>query len=727
MRSFAAMVLNILLLCSLSYTQEVPAARPKVGLVLEGGSALGLAHIGVLRWMEEHRVPINYIAGTSMGGLVGGMYATGLSADGLKELIQTIRWDEVLKGETPYPSLSFRRKQDAFEYPNRMEFGLRKGLRFPEGYNSGQQVISILDRVALPYSDVQDFNDLPTPFACVAIDLVTSKKFVFREGSLSRALRSTMSLPGVFTPVRWEGHIFADGGLLDNLPVDVAKSMGADLTVAVHLESSKLDPDAALSSFGVLNQSVDVVIAANELKSMEHADILISVPLEKYNMFSFNDSEGIIKAGYDAAEAKSAILSKLSVDETTWQRYLSARASRRRTPAIPQFVQVAGTKPEVADAIKSVLHNDTGHAVAPEHLKEELTDIMGEGRFSSLNYETITTNQQPGLLITATEKPYSPPTVRPLLLLSGGNFSGVDFSMGARITFQDFGSYRAELRSDVILGTEYGFYSQYYRPLSAKSKWFVAPNVVADYSQYPVYKQNDLIAQYKKFTTGGGLDVGYEFGRTTQLSLGYTAAHQSFKPTIGNTTLLPDVSGRYGATTLRFSLIDVNDPVIPRTGQYAILSGSWVDANPGAAHSFPRAEGRVSKFVRLDDPTSLYFGVSGGTAFGNELIGVPQFSLGGPNSLAAYGENELRTNQYYLFKTGLLRRMVRLPVLLGDAVYLNGVAEVGKVFSPPLRSQVPGDAVFSIVINTIFGPVEAGGAYGATGHKRVFFKLGRIF
>ena len=187
---------------------------------------------------------MNYVAGTSMGGLVGGIYATGYSATEVKELVKTIDWDQVLQGQTPYKDLSFRRKQDATEYPNHLEFGLRKGLQFPEGFNSGQEVVMILDRVALPYSEVRDFNDLPIPFACVATDLVTSQPFVFRQGSLSLALRSTMSLPGIFSPVRWDGHIFADGGLMDNLPVDVAQSMGADLTVAVHLETAELDPTA---------------------------------------------------------------------------------------------------------------------------------------------------------------------------------------------------------------------------------------------------------------------------------------------------------------------------------------------------------------------------------------------------------------------------------------------------------------------------------------------------
>src|SRR5438270_2077679 len=267
-----------------------------------------LAHIGVIESREEHRVPVNYVAGTSMGALVGGLYATGHSSSEVKALIKTIDWDQVLAGRTPYKNLSFRRKEDATEYPNHMEFGLKKGLQFPEGFNSGQEVMMILDRVALPYSEIKNFNDLPTPFACVSTDLVTNQPFVFRQGSLSLALRSTMSLPGIFDPIRWNGHIFADGGLMDNLPVDVAKSMGAKVTIAVHLETAKVDPTASMSSFGVLGRSISVVIAANELRSMEQADMLIAVPLEKFGSMQYNRVEDLIKVGYAAAEAKASLL-----------------------------------------------------------------------------------------------------------------------------------------------------------------------------------------------------------------------------------------------------------------------------------------------------------------------------------------------------------------------------------------------------------------------------------
>lgn len=723
-----ALLLIILLLAGSAVCQQAtPAPRPKLALVLEGGSALGLAHIGVLKWLEEHRIPVNYVAGTSMGGLVGGIYATGHNATELEALVKSINWDEVLQGQTPYKDMSFRRKQDAMEYPNHLEFGIKKGLQFPEGFNSGQQVLSILDRVALPYSEVQSFNDLPIPFACVATDLVTDSKFVFQKGSLSLALRSTMSLPGIFTPVRWDGHIFTDGGLLDNLPVDVAKSMGADVTLAVHLQVAKLEPTATLSSFGVMGRSVSVVIAANELRGIEQADLLITVPLQNYDSLDFNKYEEIVKAGYDAAQSKAAVLSTLSVDEPTWQAYLAQRESRKRSVPVPQFVQVAGTKPVLAKSIENDLKNNIGKPVDTNALEQQLMDLKGQGRFTSLSYQFMSKDDKQGLLITAAEKPYSPPVVQPLIQLDGQNFSGTNFSMGARITFQDFGAYRAEWRSDIMVGTQYGISSQYYRPLSAKSKFFVAPNIYANYLKYPIYAHDNFLAEYRRSSAGGGFDFGYEFGSIAQLTVGYTAGYSRFVPKIGDATLLPTVSGRFGSSTLRFALNDADNPIIPRRGQFGMLAASWIDSNPGAAHAFPLSEGMMTKFIYLNSPSSIYIGARGGTSFGNELVGVPAFSLGGTNGFAAYGENELLTNQYYQFHVGYIRKLAKLPVLLGEGVYFNGFGEVGKVFYPPERSQIPGDGAASIVINTIFGPIEIGGAVGATGHRRIFFKLGRIF
>src|SRR5277367_3272892 len=187
---------------ALPQPQQPPAPGfGKIGLVLEGGGALGLAHIGVITWLEEHRIPVSYVAGTSMGGLVGGVYATGRSPAEVRDLVESINWNAVLRGQVPFQNLDFRRKQDSVVYPGSIEFGLKKGIQFPEGFNTGQEVQFILDRVALPYSTIDNFSQLPIPFGCVATDLVSGKKYVFSNGNFATALRSTMSLPGFFSPV----------------------------------------------------------------------------------------------------------------------------------------------------------------------------------------------------------------------------------------------------------------------------------------------------------------------------------------------------------------------------------------------------------------------------------------------------------------------------------------------------------------------------------------------
>ncbi len=266
------------------------AKQPKIGLALEGGGALGLAHIGVLEWFEEHHIPIDYIAGTSMGGLIGGIYSTGLPAGELRKLVEGLDWSSMLSGRPVYQDLGYRRKEDLRAFQNYLEFGLRHGFDAPGGLNSGQEITFLLDRLTLPYSDVK-FDALPIPFRCVAADLVTGKPHVFAEGPLGTALRATMSLPAIFTPVMQDGRYYADGGLLNNLPVDVVKQMGADIVIAVTLKPSPFNPGNSQSMFGVMGRSIGVMIEANEIHNAEMADIMISANLTGYTSTDFTAGE----------------------------------------------------------------------------------------------------------------------------------------------------------------------------------------------------------------------------------------------------------------------------------------------------------------------------------------------------------------------------------------------------------------------------------------------------
>src|SRR6267154_2586434 len=326
MRRIDFILLLLLLPLSLRAQQNpAPRPHPKIGVALEGGGAMGLAHIGVLKWFEEHHIPVDYVAGTSMGGLVGGFYATGMSPDELKTLIDGMDWRKILSDRTPFEELSFRRKEDQRAYPNSLIFGLRHGLSLPAGLNAGHQIALIIDRVTLPYNDMPSFDALPVPFRCVATDLVSRKPYVFKDSSLAIALRATMSIPGAFAPVHDGKAVFVDGGLLDNLPTDVVRQMGAEIVIAVHLETAPVEAKDIQSVFGVLNNSVRVMLEENELRSLAQADAVVSVPLSEYNTVDYAKSAQIMQRGYEAANSRARLLEAFALDDADWQAHQQMR------------------------------------------------------------------------------------------------------------------------------------------------------------------------------------------------------------------------------------------------------------------------------------------------------------------------------------------------------------------------------------------------------------------
>ncbi|MEI6915809.1 MAG: patatin-like phospholipase family protein, partial [Armatimonadota bacterium] len=273
--------------------------RPKIGLALGGGGARGFAHIGVLRWFEEHHIPVDMIAGTSMGGLVGGMYAIGMTPGEMQNLTVRTDWDKTLGPGPAYQDLTFRRKEDRRDLQSSLQLGLRKGLSPPPGLQPGHQVKLLLDRLTLAYSGISSFDQLPIPFRCVATDMEAAEPVVLSDGSLSQALRATMAIPGVFTPVERDGKILADGFLLNNVPTDVLKAMGADIIIAVDIGTPLGDKESMQTLTGMLGQSWGVMTIQNVRRNLRLATIILSPDLEKFTSNDYRDSAGIEALGYE--------------------------------------------------------------------------------------------------------------------------------------------------------------------------------------------------------------------------------------------------------------------------------------------------------------------------------------------------------------------------------------------------------------------------------------------
>jgi NTE family protein len=704
-------------------------SRPSVGVALEGGGALGQAHVGVLKWFEEHHIPVDYIAGTSMGGLVGGLYATGKTSDQLREVLLGADWPLLLGGGTPYEDLSFRRKEDAREIPNSLQIGLKHGARLPPGLNTGQQVNLLIDRETLPYSTAKSFDDLPIPFRCVSTELVSGKAYVFQNGLLSDAMRATMSIPGVFAPVRQDDKIFVDGGMVDNLPTDVVRKMGADVVIAVHLQISKVSAKEIQSAFDVLGRSVALVISETELRGMEEADLVVRAKVEKYSTTDYEKTDELIQIGYDAAEAKAQILKPYELDDAAWAEYLKEKKSRVRTTiGTPQFIKLEGLQePSAEENIRRLLQPLLGKPLSIPDIEGLLDRLSGIGRYDSLTYGMIQQGDQTGLLVRVHEKSYAPPTLLPEFEVDGTQTDDVTFTLGARLTFMDIAGFRSEWRNDFRFGETYGLSSDLYRPFHPLSKWFLDPFVDASQYTFLTYQKNNPRADYRIDRVYGGLNFGYGFSRFSELKIGYGVGYTNATLRLG-TPDFASYDGRIGALQARYILDHTNDAVIPTKGYYVRSQFYYYDTYPGATQAFPSLDVLTQYFQPVFHGDSIFVVGSGGSTFGYHNIGAPQFFLGGVGRLTAYGLNELLGDQYFVGRVGYLHKVFTLPPFIGTQVYVSVFGEVGKMYDDPFPApKLSGDGVAGLLAETAFGPVFIGGSVGDTGHHKWFFQLGRVF
>ena len=731
--------------CSLCLAQDIPStpaappqqktdAKPNgkgrltIGVALEGGGALGEAHIGVLKWFEEHHIPIDYLAGTSMGALVGGLYATGKSADQIDAVVTNANWPLLLSGGTPYRDLSFRRKEDARDIPNSIEIGLKNGPALPPGLNSGHEVNLFIDRETLPYSTIKSFDELPIPFRCVSTELVSGKQYVFDSGSLSDAMRSSMSIPGVFAPVRIRNQIFVDGGLVDNLPTDVVRRMGADVVIAVHLQISPPTAKEIQSAFSILGRSVALLIAATEIRGMEGADLIVKADVEKYSTMDYQKTADLVAAGYAAAEEKAALLKPYELNDADWAEYLWEKDSRVRTHVgVPQFVRVVGVGGESLLNLEKFLGPLAGKPVDTQKMDQMLTRLAGVGRYDSITYTMIQDEGQDGLLIRVHEKSYAPPSLRPGFLVDGTQTDNVTYTLQSRLTFMDLAGYRSEWRTDLNFGETYGIRSELYRPFAPFARWFFAPIVDASESTFFVYGRTNPRAIYRLDRVLGEFDVGYAIDRFSEIRVGYGLGFTDAGLRLGS----PDFSsfnGRVGAFHMRYILDHTNEAVIPTRGYYLRSNFFYYDTFPNATEAFPLLEATAQYFQPVFKRDSIFLLASGGTTFAYPNTGVPQFFLGGVGRLSAYGLNELEGNQYFLSRFGYLKKVFTLPPFVGKQVYAISYGEIGKMYGDPFPApRLSGDGAAGLLAETALGPVFIGGSVGDTGHAKWFFQLGRVF
>ena len=712
--------------CSLAQATAENSAhpRPKIGVAFAGGSALGLAHVGVLKWFAEHHIPIDYVAGTSMGGLIGGMYSAGSDADQIRQFIGQIDWVRMFGPSASYRELSFRRKEDVVAFSNYLEFGYRGGVTLPTGLNTGQGVSLLISSFAAPYGDMKSFDDLPTPFRCVATDLVQGRKVVLDGGSLSQSLRATMSLPAIFTPVSIGKMELVDGGLMDNLPVDIVKKMGADIVIAISLDNGQeFDPSKA-TLFSIAAQSLSVMVSENERHSLRNADLVIAPDLAGFSAADFTRASDLETRGYQAAESKSRFLSTLALNDADWSAYLQSRRDRTRRWEPPQSLAVYGGDDQQKVDTRAFQRLIT-HPSSPQQVAGAIEDVIGNGLYSSGRYDEIWNDGKPELRIDLSKKTYGPPLLNFGITIDGSETRDARFDFAGRVTFLDLGSPLSELRVNYSLGIESGLSAEYYWRIHS-SRFFLAPRIYLNRQLQDLYTGNVNNALYAVRTGGAGGDLGYAWSANTELRFGAAWTNVNASTTIGSPDL-PKITGNEDFVRARWAYDDTDNPLLPQAGFRASAEFREMLATPDLSKNYPVVEGHLLGAHTLGANWLVIGTAAGGTAV-NTTTPLGTFTLGGPLQLSSLGPFQLRGDTYYNANGYLFRRVFDDPIGIFSRAYLFGGYEVGNAYSTEEEAKnVYQDGVLGWVTVTRLGVLFLGGSYGNNGQGRIFFRLGRMF
>ncbi len=729
----------IILLLNFPYTvfsqTNATKKRPTVGLVLSGGGARGFAHIGVLKVLEENRIPVDYVGGASMGGLIGALYALGKTPGEIEQLVGTLNWDTLLQISASLENLSFRRKEDRRNIPAPITLkGKANNLKLPNALNSGHEIGLLFDRITLQYASVKDFDDLPIPFRTVGTDMLSGNSVTLRNGSLSRALRATMSIPGVFSPVVVEGRILSDGGLVNNIPTDVVKAMGADILIVVNIETQLGNRETLESLPGVLAQTINIATLDNSRRSLRQADFIIAPDLQDFSLADFGESEKIIELGRTGAQQKVVLLKGLSLDETEWQAHLANRQQRELPDIapIPKFVAVEGTDEDATRTIKAELGekytNQPLDQTKQTELAKDLSNLTGTGRFDSLNYGLTEKGGETGLLISSSRigETISTPTRLELGFdVNSVESDNVNFNFLARLTFYDVGRNGAEWRNDIRLGSSTFFASEYYRPLGA-TDFFIAPRAGYERRRINLFSDGNRLAEYVEKTAQAGIDIGYIFNPRSELRAGYTIGYKSVERRIGD-PLLPNLKGKFSVAGLNWTYDGLDNAQIPTRGIFTKNTLNYFFDSPEATDKFTQAESRFNVFNPLDEQNILFGFGGGGTTFGGTPSLTQQFALGGPFRLGGYGFDEFRGNNYLRGGFGILHNPKIFPTFLGGKTYLGAWYEAGSIFEKFSQGNFRQSFSGGAVIETPFGPIFIGGSLNENARGRFYFSLGKFF
>ena len=726
-----------------SDTTATQPPRPKIGLVLSGGGARGAAHIGVFKVLEELRVPVDVIAGTSMGSIIGAAYATGMTVPQMEKEIKSITTESLFTDRPPRQDQSMRRKEDDLRPYFVPELAVSKdGVLLPKGVVTGVALEGEL-RKLVQITSVRSFDELPIPFRAIATDIGTGEMVVLKEGSVVQAIRASMSVPGAVAPVEMGQRQLVDGGLVRNLPVDIARAMGADIIIAVNLGTPLLKPEQITSVLTVSLQMINILTEQNVNRSLAELtpqDILILPELGDYSAGDFDNLSKTVPIGEAAARKMADRLRALSLPP---EQYAALRARQAVTvmagTLIVDAIKVEGTR-SVSDAVVlQAMETRVGQPLDRNTIDLDMRRIFGRGDFETVNYAMQDIDGKQTLVVLVKER-QERNYVRFGLELDASLGDQADFNLLASHRMKWLNSFGAEWRNDLILGSDVLLSTELYQPLSTRQYLFVAPSLRFSIDEFDLYADNLRIAEYRDQTTTAGIDIGANFIQYGEARAGVRVGSRNFQLRSGGVVAvagtevvaLPvDDTFQVGAFTFSATLDRLDSINFPRHGYYARANVYASTALLGADETYTRWDALVSAPITWGSHTVEGLLAAGGKIGGDPIPGYDQFPLGGFLNLSGLSRAQLRSDRFYFGRLIYRSKVGNLPLFEG--IHVGGSLEAANLqpLVPLWRgSLVTGDltvkaASVFLGIDSPLGALFLGFGYANRDNKAVYLFLGR--
>jgi NTE family protein len=707
--------------------------RPKICLVLSGGGARGAAHVGVIKVLEEYRVPIHCIAGNSMGALVGASYATGTSVAEMEHIIQGISTELLFRDKPPRQELSVRRKQDDYNIFFGPEIGLNDGkLGLPKGFVTGVQLETVLRHLSKA-KGYHHFDELPIPYRAVATDLVTGKVVVFSEGELANVMRASMSVPVAVDPVEISGKLLVDGMLTQNLPVETGLMMEPDIIIAVNVGTPLLKREDLNSVLGVSGQMLSILTEQNvqtSLSLLRPTDILITPELGDFSTGDFDNLPKIVPLGEAATRTLADRLKVFSIPAEEYaalrQQQLVAHVSPPQPVDEIRFEHLKRVNPDTA---LSVMETKVGEPIDQQVLDQDMRRIYGMQDFEHVNYRFL---EEPGkrvLAVDAVEKTWGPNYLRFGLGLNTDFKGGSYFNLLASYRKTWLNELGGEWRNDLQIGRTSGFKSELYQPINNRGYFFVAPNVSLERRMADVYAGSERIGSYRVDSVLAGLDLGSQFTRYGELRLGMRGGTLSPELETGPPYLSPGVGTiPQGGFKGRLFFDQLDNAHFPRSGW--LFGSNAYNSSSGVGADLNYMKWDVDGMVaRSFDAHTLSLSSKFGGRFGsNPLPKYDLFQWGGFLQQSGYATGQLLGEDLKFGRLMYYHRI--LPGSLLDGVYGGLSYEVGQVGSPVVPGSPEGvlqSGCIFIAADSPIGPVYIGYGRSADQNSSVYFYLGRHY